>query len=48
MGLENEVLVLVQAVEVGVEEFVTEICPAEMPGCLGCIVRSNLATPWLR
>ena len=47
-GLGSEVLVLVQAVEVGVEEFLTEICPAEMPGCLGYTVRSNLATPWWR
>ena len=47
-GLESGVLVLVLEVEVGVEGFVTEICPAGMPGLLGCIVRSNLATPWLR
>ena len=44
-GLGSEVLVLVQAVEVGVEEFLTEICLAEMPGCLGYTVKSNLATP---
>ena len=48
MGLESGVLVLVLEVEVGVEGFVTEICPAGMSGLLGCIVRSNLATPWLR
>ena len=45
-GLGSEVLVLVQAVEVGVEEFLTEIGLAAMPGCLGYTVRSNLATPW--
>ena len=48
MGLESGVLVLVLEVEVGVEGFVTEIYPAGMPGLLGCIVKSNLATPWLR
>ena len=47
-GLESGVLVLVLEVEVGVEGFVTEIYPAVMPGLLGCIVKSNLATPWLR
>ena len=47
-GHESEVLVLVLEVEVGVEGFVTEIYPAGMPGLLGCIVKSNLATPWLR
>ena len=47
-GLESGVLVLVLDVEVGVEGFVTEIYPAGMPELLGCIVRSNLATPWLR
>ena len=47
-GHGSEVLVLVQAVEVGVEEFLTEICLAAMPGCLGYTVRSNLATPWWR
>ena len=45
-GHGSEVLVLVQVVEVGVEEFWTEICPAVMPGCLGYTVRSTLATPW--
>ena len=48
MGLESGVLVLVLEVEVGVEGFVTEIYPAGMPGLLGCTVKSNLATPWLR
>ena len=47
-GHGSEVLVLVQAVEVGVEEFLTEICLAAMPGCLGYTVRSDLATPWWR
>ena len=45
-GHGSEVLVLVQVLEVGVEEFVTGICLAAMPGCLGYTVRSNLATPW--
>ena len=45
-GHGSEVLVLVQVVEAGVEEFVTEIGLAAMPGCPGYTVRSNLATPW--
>ena len=45
-GHGSEVLVLVQVVEAGVEEFVTGIGLAAMPGCPGCTVRSNLATPW--
>ena len=44
-GHGNGVLVLVQVVEVGVEECVTEICLAAMPECLGYTGRSNLATP---
>ena len=47
-GHGSEVLVLVQAVGDGDEEFVTEICLVAMPGCLGYTVRSNLATPWWR
>ena len=47
-GLESCVLVLVLDVEVDVEGCSTEIYPAGRPELLGCIVRSNLATPWLR
>ena len=47
-GLESGVLVLGLDVEVDVEGFATEIDQAGRLGFLGCTVRSNPETPWLR